>query len=33
MDKDKLIFNLAGQKMSKMQRGVNIINGKKAIVI
>ena len=26
------IFNLAGQRMSKMQRGVNIINGKKVLV-
>ena len=26
------IFNLAGQKMSKLQRGVNIVNGKKVLV-
>ena len=26
------IFNLAGQRMSKMQRGVNIVNGKKVLV-
>jgi len=26
------IFNLAGQKMSKLQRGVNIVNGKKVFV-
>jgi hypothetical protein len=26
------IFNLAGQRMSKVQRGVNIINGKKVLV-
>ncbi len=26
------IFNLAGQRMSKMQRGINIMNGKKVLV-
>ena len=26
------IYNLAGQKMSKLQRGVNIVNGKKVLV-
>lgn len=26
------IFNIAGQRMSKMQRGVNIVNGKKVLV-
>ena len=26
------IYNLAGQRMSKMQRGVNIVNGKKVII-
>ena len=26
------IFNLAGQRMSKLQRGVNIVNGKKVLV-
>ena len=26
------IFNLAGQRMSKMQRGINIVNGKKVLV-
>jgi hypothetical protein len=26
------IFNLAGQKMSKLQKGVNIVNGKKVLV-
>jgi hypothetical protein len=25
------IFNLAGQRMSKQQKGVNIINGKKIL--
>ncbi len=29
---DESIYNLAGQKMSKMQRGVNIIGGKKVMV-
>lgn len=29
---DAEIFNLAGQRMSKVQRGVNIINGKKVLV-
>ena len=32
MDNDKVIYNLAGQKMSKLQRGVNIVNGKKVLV-
>ena len=26
-----LIFNLAGQRVSKMQKGINIINGKKVL--
>ena len=30
--KDATIFNLAGQRMSKLQRGLNIVNGKKYIV-
>ena len=30
--KDAAIFNLAGQRMSKLQRGLNIVNGKKYIV-
>ena len=25
------IFNLAGQKLSKMQKGINIVNGKKVL--
>ena len=29
---DSAIFNLAGQRMSKMQKGINIVNGKKVIV-
>ena len=29
---DSEIFNLAGQRMSKMQKGINIVNGKKLIV-
>ena len=29
---DSEIFNLAGQKMSKLQKGVNIVNGKKVLV-
>lgn len=32
VNSEKSIFNLAGQKMSKMQRGVNIVNGKKVLV-
>jgi hypothetical protein len=28
---DEVIFNLAGQRLSKMQKGINIINGKKYI--
>lgn len=28
----KAIFNLAGQRMNRMQRGVNIVNGKKVLV-
>jgi hypothetical protein len=26
------IYNLAGQRISKMQKGINIINGKKIVV-
>ena len=26
------IFNLSGQKLNKMQRGINIVNGKKVII-
>ena len=29
---DSKIFNLAGQRMNKVQRGVNIVNGKKVLV-
>ena len=29
---DGVIFNLAGQRVSKLQRGINIINGKKVVV-
>jgi glucuronoarabinoxylan endo-1,4-beta-xylanase len=29
---DSEIFNLAGQRMSKLQKGVNIVNGKKVMV-
>ena len=29
---DRPIFNLAGQRMSKMQKGINIVNGKKVVV-
>ena len=29
---DSEIYNLAGQKMSKLQKGVNIVNGKKVLV-
>ena len=31
--KDISIFNLAGQRMSKLQKGINIVNGKKEIVL
>ena len=31
-DSDGLIYNLAGQRISKMQKGINIINGKKIVV-
>ena len=30
-DSNVVIFNLAGQRMSKMQKGVNIVNGKKTL--
>ena len=30
-DSKDLIFNLAGQRMSKVQKGINIINGKKVM--
>lgn len=32
IDSDAVIFNLNGQRMSKMQRGINIVNGKKVLV-
>ena len=32
MDKGQSIYNLAGQRLSKMQKGINIINGKKYII-
>lgn len=32
IDNDKVIYNLAGQRMNKLQRGVNIVNGKKVLV-
>ena len=32
VNSEKSIFNLAGQKMSKLQKGVNIVNGKKVLV-
>lgn len=30
--KNALIYNLAGQRLQKMQRGINIVNGKKVLV-
>ena len=32
MDNEKVIYNLAGQRMSKMQKGINIVNGRKVLV-
>ena len=32
IDNDKVIYNLAGQRINKLQRGVNIVNGKKVII-
>ena len=29
---EQLIFNLSGQRLNKLQKGVNIVNGKKAVV-
>ena len=29
---DGLIYNLSGQRLSKMQKGINIINGKKILL-
>lgn len=26
------IFNVAGQRMNKLQRGINIVNGKKVLI-
>lgn len=31
-EKDGAIYNLAGQRMEKMQKGINIVNGKKYVV-
>ena len=28
---DNVIYNLAGQRLNKMQKGINIINGKKVL--
>jgi hypothetical protein len=28
---DNAIYNLAGQRMSKMQKGINVVNGKKIL--
>jgi hypothetical protein len=28
----KTIYNLAGQRLTKMQKGINIVNGKKVLV-
>lgn len=30
--KEQMIFNLAGQRLNKVQKGINIINGKKVVV-
>ena len=32
MDNDKAIFNLAGQRLNKLQKGINIVNGKKVLM-
>ena len=32
MDSNDLIFNLSGQRLSKPQRGINIVNGQKIII-
>lgn len=32
LNENGVIYNLAGQRMSKMQKGINIINGKKVLV-
>ena len=32
MDKEAVIYNIAGQRMSKLQKGVNIVNDKKVLV-
>ena len=31
-DSKGLIYNLAGQRLQKMQKGINIVNGKKILV-
>ena len=31
MMEDGVIFNLAGQRLQKMQKGINIVNGKKVL--
>ena len=31
MVNDKNIYNLAGQRLQKMQKGINIVNGKKIL--
>lgn len=32
VEEEVAIYNLAGQRLSKMQKGINIINGKKIII-
>ena len=32
VQKDNAIYNLAGQRLNKMQKGINIVNGKKVLV-
>ena len=29
---DNIIYNLSGQRMSKLQKGINIVNGKKIAI-
>ena len=32
LNESKAIYNLAGQRLNKMQKGINIVNGKKIMV-
>ena len=32
LDENRAIYNIAGQRLQKMQKGINIVNGKKVLI-